>query len=98
MGGPERLSLREVIAVAEKIMHRRSWHPSVPLWLAKFLATSFLDPLSKLGVPVPVGGDAIQMLDMPIVCSDEELARTIQTFGIELTPLEAGLRRYLAKK
>lgn len=98
LGGPERMRLRDIIAIAEKSIGRRRWHPPVPLPLAKLGAKLFFDPLAKLGFNVPGGSDAVDMLGMQNICSDEELDRTTRTFGLRLTTFEEGLRSYFAKK
>ncbi|MCH8273304.1 MAG: NAD(P)H-binding protein [Armatimonadetes bacterium] len=95
LGGPERLSLREVIGTAERVMGVRGAHPPVPVGLVMLVARFVFDPLQKAGVRVPVTSDQLLMLREPNVCTRDEDERVRSVFGLPLTPYEEGLRSYV---
>ena len=83
VGGPDVLSLRQMIAMAEQKRGKKAWHPSVPLGLAKLGTKLIFDPLLKLGANMPAGSGALAMLEHDNVCDPRELRRTHAAFGIE---------------
>lgn len=86
IGGPDVLTLRQMIETAETVKGKKAMHPSIPLGLAKVGAKLVFDPLIKLGFAMPAGSDALVMLETPNVCSPGELERSVDTFGVPLTP------------
>ena len=88
VGGPEVLSLRQMINTAEKVRGQTAAHPSIPLGLARLGAKLAFDPLLKLGLDMPTGSDALDMLSSPNVCGQDEWEKMKRTFPIKLTPFE----------
>jgi NADH dehydrogenase len=83
VGGPRVLSLRQMIDTAESIRDCKAIHPSIPLYLAKLGAKLAFDPLLKLGLDMPAGSDALEMLSSPNICSPAEYEKTMRTFELE---------------
>ena len=82
VGGPDVLTLREMITLAENKANKPGYHPSVPLGLAKLGARLLFDPLLRLGLNMPAGSDALSMLAQDNVCAPGELERTTKAFGV----------------
>ena len=91
VGGPDVLSLREMIEIAEKKRGKKAWHPSIPLGLAKVGAKLVFDPLLKLGANMPAGSAALTMLEHDNVCDPREMRRTHAAFGIDPRPFAANV-------
>jgi NADH dehydrogenase len=83
VGGPDVLTLRKMIDIAERKYGKKAWHPSIPLGLAKLGAKLVFDPLLRLGINMPAGSGALAMLEQDNVCDTRELRRTHAAFGID---------------
>lgn len=86
LGGPDVLTLRQMIDIVEEKRGKKAWHPAVPLGLAKVVAKLVFDPLLKLGANMPASSAAMEMLERDNICAPGQLDRTISTFGTSLKP------------
>jgi NADH dehydrogenase len=86
LGGPETLTMREIIATALRVAGLR--RPIVPGPLIKLAAV----PLSWLPTPI-LTPDAVDFINQPATV---DLAPLLERMPRRLTPLEEGLRTYLA--
>jgi NADH dehydrogenase len=86
LGGREILTLYQMVEIAEKVRGKRAWHVRVPLGVARFVARAIFDPLLRLGLDMPAGSAAVDMLGKPNVCTPGELERTIDVFGLSPRP------------
>jgi NADH dehydrogenase len=88
IGGPRAMSLRELIAIIRKTLHRRGLNLYIPTGLMTAVAT-ILEMFFK---PAPVTKDQIKMLLTGNSCENDTL---YSIFEIELTSIENGLEEYL---
>src|SRR5688572_29230212 len=86
IGGPDVLTLRRMIDIAEKRLGKKAWHPSIPIGLAKLGVKLLFDPLLRLGANMPAGSGALAMLEHDNVCDPREIRRTHAAFGIDPRP------------
>jgi uncharacterized protein YbjT (DUF2867 family) len=87
IGGPEVLTMREIIRTALEVMHRRRFLLPVPMVLMK--AQSAL--LQFLPGP-PLTPDAVDFITMDALADSSVL---VETLGLRLTPLREALASYL---
>ncbi len=88
LGGPEVLTMNEIVRTALEVMGRRRWLLSLSKGLMKALAAV----LRFLPGP-PLTPDAIDFITMDALADSSAL---VETLGLELTPLRQGLATYLA--
>lgn len=89
VGGPQVLDMNEIIRRMLAVMGKRRPLVHFPAWMPK-LAGFFLQVLPK----PPLSPDAIDFVTGDALADTSALLRALP--GLELTPLEEGLRTYLA--
>ena len=88
IGGPEVLTMQEIVRAALAVMGRRRFLLPVPKVLMKALAV-----LMWFLPGPPLTPDAIDFITMDALADSSEL---VETLGLRLTPLREGLATYLA--
>jgi len=88
LGGPEVLTMNEIVRTALEVMGRRRWLLSAPKGLMKALAA-----LLRFLPGPPLTPDAIDFITMDALADSSAL---VGTLGLRLTPLREGLATYLA--
>ncbi|MBI2301856.1 MAG: complex I NDUFA9 subunit family protein [Armatimonadetes bacterium] len=95
IGGPQPMTLREMVAAIERVTGRRRLHPNLPLAVAQlnaWLFDTFKSPLYRLGIVPPLTRDTLRMLETDNVCDP---GPACAAFGLTLTDFETGLRTWL---
>lgn len=87
IGGPQILTMDEVLQIAQGVLGRRRLFLHLPVGLMKAAAH-----LLKVLPNPPLTPGAIDFITMEALCDP---TAAIETFGIEFERLEDGLRRYL---
>ena len=87
LGGPEVLTMNEIVRTALEVMGRRRWLLSAPKGLMKALAA-----LLRFLPGPPLTPDAIDFITMDALADSSAL---VETLGLKLTPLREGLATYL---
>jgi NADH dehydrogenase len=87
LGGPEVLTMNEIVRTALEVMGRRRWLLSAPKGLMKALAA-----LLRFLPGPPLTPDAIDFITMDALADSSAL---VETLGLRLTPLREGLATYL---
>jgi NADH dehydrogenase len=87
IGGPEVLTMKEIIRTALAVMGRRRFLLPIPKVLMKALTV-----LLRFLPGPPLTPDAIDFITMDALADSSEL---VETLGLRLTPLREGLSTYL---
>jgi NADH dehydrogenase len=87
IGGPEVLTMKEIIRTALEVLDRRRFLLPVPKVLMKAQAA-----LLRFLPGPPLTPDAIDFITMDALADSSELVKTL---GVRLTPLREGLATYL---
>jgi len=88
VGGPERLSYREILAILKRVLNKKKRNIYLPWWFMKMNA-AILETFLK---PAPLTGDQIKMLRSGNICDNSQLH---ELFDRRMTPFEEGLRKYM---
>jgi len=90
IGGPEVLSLDEIIRTVERTLGKPKPLVHTPVWLMKVL----FSPKALIpALPIPLGSAGLEFATMDAVADNSALLATFP--GLRLTPLEDGLNSYL---
>lgn len=91
IGGPEKLSMKEILRVAAKVMKKRRLYVTIP----KFLVAPLFSILEK--VPgVPVTRAALDFITMDVTIPEQQIQQAENDFGLRFSTLEKGLQEYLS--
>ncbi len=91
LGGPEKLTMKEILGVVAKVLKRRRLYVTIP----KILAAPLFSFLEK--VPgVPVTRAALDFITMNVTIPAEEIQKTQNDFELRFSTLEKGLQEYLS--
>jgi NADH dehydrogenase len=89
IGGPEVLTMDDVIRVALKVSGRRRVLMHQPVWLMKLVARVVQHVPGR-----PLTPGAVDFITMDGVA---DIGPLMETFGLQLTPIERGLATYLTR-
>ena len=89
LGGPEVMSMNEVLQSALGVMERKRFILHQPIFVGKLLGRT----ASLLPTP-PLSADAIDFIDSPAVADNTKVLAILKA---QLTPFRAGLETYLAR-
>lgn len=90
VGGPESLTMKEILQCVAKVLRKKRWFITVP----KSVAAPFFSFLEMLP-GVPVTRDALDFLTMDTSISQKELDRVNHDLGIHMKTLDSTLQNYL---
>ncbi len=88
LGGPDILNFKEILRIISYVIDKKVLFAPVPIWIA-MPPVAFLQ---KLGIPLPVTSDQLQMLQ------EDNIRRggdDIEKLGVEWTGFEEAIRQYL---
>jgi uncharacterized protein YbjT (DUF2867 family) len=94
LGGPEVMTMNDVIKTALAVMGRRRPIFHQPIFVGKAAGTVFGVLASVLPIVPPLTADAVEFITQPATADTSNLERLLQP---KLTPLRDGLATYLAK-
>ncbi len=88
IGGPDKFSYKEILRIIKRVLNKKRGNLYLPMWFMKLNA--FL--LERILKPSPITTDQLKMLEVGNTCDNKNL---YETFEIELTAFEQGLRNYM---
>ena len=98
LGGPEQLTLQQMVTVINRVTGRWMPHPPLPsglAWAQAWLFDTLKKPLYAVGIKPPLTRDNLLMLATDNVCDNGPVSKQ---FGLTLTGFEDGLRTWLGRR
>lgn len=91
LGGPEKLTMKEILSTAAQVMKKPRLYVSIP----KALAAPLFSILEKIP-GLPVTRAALDFITMDVTISEDEIKKAQNEFQMQFARLEIGLQSYLS--